>query len=272
MASKFLSVGAVVPFARAEVGAVATQSAANTSFGPRGLDLLAAGLPPEEVTARLVQSDSGREHRQFGIVSSVGHSSTYTGSACNTWAGGTTGSGYAAQGNILTGPEVVDEMVRAFTGSSGPLADRLLIALSAGQAAGGDSRGQQSAALIVVKAGGGYGGFNDRYVDLRIDDHGQPIDELMRLRTLHRLYFERSTAADAVPLTADAIVEIQLLLRRAGHHLEPSGRYDGHTRTALEALFGRENLEERWRSDGEAIDAVALDYLRITYPDRHPEH
>jgi uncharacterized Ntn-hydrolase superfamily protein len=264
VASKFLSVGAVVPYAKAGVGAVATQSAANTSFGPRGLDLLSAGFPPEEVSNRLAHDDHGRDHRQFGIVSAVGKSSTYTGSACNAWAGGASGAGFAAQGNILTGPEVVSEMTTAFNAGSGPLADCLLAALAAGQAAGGDSRGQQSAALLVVKTAAGYGGLNDRYVDLRVDDHPTPVDELMRLRNLHRLYFERSTPADAVPLTSDTVVEIQQLLRRAGQRVEETGRFDGRTRGALESLYGRENLEERWRDD-EAVDAVALEYLRITF-------
>jgi uncharacterized Ntn-hydrolase superfamily protein len=264
VASKFLAVGAVVPFARAETGAVATQAAANTAFGPRALDLLASGLPPEAVTTRLVQGDSGRDHRQFGIVNAAGQSSTYTGAACNSWAGGTNGPGFAAQGNILTAPEVVAAMVSSFVAASGPLPDRLLAALAAGQDAGGDSRGQQSAAIVVVKTGGGYGGFNDRYVDLRVDDHPNPVDELMRLRGLHRLYFERSTPEDAVPLTTETVVEIQLVLRRAGQKVEPSGRFDAVTKRALESLYGQENLEERWRDD-EAVDAVALEYLRITF-------
>jgi uncharacterized Ntn-hydrolase superfamily protein len=182
VASRFFAVGTVVPFAKAGVGAVATQSNANTTFGPRGLELLEKGLRPDEVVAVLTRADEGREQRQLGVVAAGGASATYTGPKCNAWAGGRSGPGYAVQGNILTGEEVVAAMEKAFLGSKGkPLAERLYAAIVAGDAAGGDSRGRQSAALVVVRAKGGYNGFTDRAVDLRVDDHASPIVELGRL-------------------------------------------------------------------------------------------
>ena len=182
VASRFFAVGTVVPHARAGVGAVATQSFANTTYGPRGLELLERGLTPEEAVAVLLRGDEGREQRQVGVVAADGRSATYSGPGCNAWAGGRSGPGYAVQGNILTGEEVVAAMERAFLGSAGkPLAERLFAALAAGDAAGGDKRGRQSAALLVVRAGAGYGGFTDRAVDLRVDDHPDPFGELERL-------------------------------------------------------------------------------------------
>jgi uncharacterized Ntn-hydrolase superfamily protein len=182
VASRFFAVGTVVPHARAGVGAVATQSFANTTYGPRGLELLERGLTPEEAVAVLLRADEGREQRQVGVVAADGRSATYSGTGCNAWAGGRSGPGYAVQGNILTGEEVVAAMERAFLGSAGkPLAERLFAALAAGDAAGGDKRGRQSAALLVVRAGAGYGGFTDRAVDLRVDDHPDPFGELERL-------------------------------------------------------------------------------------------
>jgi len=182
VASRFFAVGSVVPFAQAGVGAVATQSYANTTFGPRGLDLLARGATPEEVLELLLRADSDRDGRQVGVVSAAGESATYSGPKCNAWAGGRTGPGYAVQGNILTGEDVVAAMEKAFLETTGkPLAERLYLALAAGHDAGGDSRGKQSAALLVCRKGGGYGGFSDRAIDLRVDDHPQPMVELGRL-------------------------------------------------------------------------------------------
>jgi uncharacterized Ntn-hydrolase superfamily protein len=182
VASRFFSVGSVVPWARAGVGAVATQSNANTSYGPRGLDLLERGVTPEQALDALLRGDEGRDGRQVGIVSAKGDSVTYTGSKCNAWAGGRHGPGYAVQGNILTGEPVVAALERGFLESKGqPLADRLYAALKAGDAAGGDSRGHQSAALVVVRDRGGYNGFTDRAIDIRVDDHADPIGELGRI-------------------------------------------------------------------------------------------
>ncbi|MBF6589397.1 MAG: DUF1028 domain-containing protein, partial [Ktedonobacterales bacterium] len=187
--SKFLAVGAVVPWARAGVGAVATQSWANTSYGPRGLDLLAAGTSAEAAIAMLTRDDERATQRQAGIVDARGHAATYTGADCNSWAGGVAGPNFAAQGNILIGEATVTSMAETFQRTPGPLWHRLVTALAAGQRAGGDSRGQQSAALLVVREGGGYGGFNDRMIDLRVDDHPRPIDELARILDLYELLF-----------------------------------------------------------------------------------
>jgi uncharacterized Ntn-hydrolase superfamily protein len=182
VASRFFAVGTVVPWARAGVGAVATQASANTSFGPGGLDLMARGLSAEEALKVLVRGDDGRDRRQAGLVTAAGDSATFTGSGANAWAGGRKGPGYAVQGNILVGETVVVAMEKAFLSSAGrPLAERLLAALAAGDAAGGDSRGRQSAALLVCRAKGGYNGFTDRAVDVRVDDHADPFRELARL-------------------------------------------------------------------------------------------
>src|ERR1051326_3665664 len=184
--SKFLAVGAVVPWAKAGVGAIATQAWANTSYGPRGLELLAGGLSAVETVAQLIKDDEGRASRQVGIIGVDGEPATYTGDECFPWAGGHTGEHYACQGNILVGEDTVLAMARTFEQARGPLCERLVAAHAAGPAAGGDSRGQESAALVVVRAGGGYSGFNDRFIDLRVDDHPQPIEELQRILQLHR--------------------------------------------------------------------------------------
>jgi uncharacterized Ntn-hydrolase superfamily protein len=179
--SKFFSVGSVVPWARAGVGAIATQSFANTTFGPRGLDLLAAGTSPEEVIASLTTGDDGRDQRQIGIVDATGRAAAYTGTSCMAWAGHMSGPNYSGQGNILAGEPVVRAMAQAFEQTTGELGEKLMRAIEAGQGAGGDARGMQSAAILIVKAGAGYGGFNDRYCDLRVDDHRDPIAELRRI-------------------------------------------------------------------------------------------
>jgi uncharacterized Ntn-hydrolase superfamily protein len=183
VASRFFAVGAVVPWARAGVGAVATQAFANTTFGPRGLDLLAAGQPPAAVLEALLAEDAGRDRRQVGLVAADGASVTYSGPGTTPWAGGRSGPDYAIQGNILAGEKVVAEMERVFlaTRGKGSLGERLFSALAAGDRAGGDSRGRQSAALLVVRAGAGYGGFTDRAIDVRVDDHADPFKELKRL-------------------------------------------------------------------------------------------
>lgn len=184
--SKFFAVGSVVPWAAAGVGAIATQSWANTTFGPNGLKFLKSGLSAEQTLERLIAEDPGRATRQVGIVDAKGNVANYTGDECNAWAGAVSGKHYTAQGNILAGEEVVKAMGKAFEETEGELADRLMAALFAGQAAGGDTRGQQSAALLVVQEGSGYGGFNDRYIDLRVDDAEKPIEELQRLLEIHK--------------------------------------------------------------------------------------
>jgi len=188
--SKFLAVGAVVPWARAGVGAVATQAHCNTTFGPEGLALMEGGASAPQALDQLVAGDQGRARRQVGVVDARGRAATFTGEECQLWAGGLTGRHYAAQGNILVGSATVEAMAEAFEASQGDLVDRLVSALAAGQAAGGDRRGQQSAALLVVREGGGYGGYNDRAIDLRVDDDPAPIDRLQGLLDLHRLHFQ----------------------------------------------------------------------------------
>jgi len=182
--SKFFAVGAIVPWAKAGVGAIATQSWANTSYGPHGLDLLERGLTPEETLQELLDHDKGRASRQVGIIDAQGNGVTFTGKACLDWAGGLKGDHYVVQGNILAGENVVKAMAQAYEQAQGDFGDRLLLALEAGQEAGGDRRGMQSAALLIVREKGGYGGFNDRYRDIRVDDHAEPISELKRLYRL----------------------------------------------------------------------------------------
>ena len=258
--SKFLSVGAVVPWVRAGAGAIATQAFANTAYGPRALDLLAAGMPPDRIAAELVATDAGHADRQFGIVSARGASGTYTGDRCIGWAGGVAGEGFAAQGNCLAGPGVVHALASTFARSRGALAGRLLGALQAAQDAGGDKRGQQSAALVIEKPGGGYAGFNDRYVDLRVDDHPEPIRELARLLELHKLYFFPPEPQDVLPIDDALGREIVRELVRV-RALDAGDGYDARAQAALVAFMHVENLENRVRDDG-AVDRQTLEYLK----------
>jgi uncharacterized Ntn-hydrolase superfamily protein len=258
--SKFLSVGAAVPWAAADAGAIATQAWANTTYGPRGLALLRDGHAPADVVARLLRDDPHAEDRQLGVVARDGRAATYTGSRCMDWAGGVAGDGFAAQGNILAGAAVVGALADTFAATRGSLADRLIAALAAGQAAGGDRRGQQSAALYVAKPAGGYGGFNDRYVDLRVDDHPRPIEELARLLELHKLYFFAAQPEDVLTVDAALAAELASLLAQAGE-IAAGAPFDSAAQTALERFMHRENLEDRVRGDG-TIDRQTLDYLR----------
>jgi uncharacterized Ntn-hydrolase superfamily protein len=260
--SKFLAAGAVVPWAKAGVGAIATQSWANTSYGPKGLELLSLGLSAPEVVEILIAEDEGRDLRQVGIVDAQGKAAAYTGKGCFEWAGHIIGPGYACQGNILAGPKVVEAMAEAFEKSEGELAHRLVAALEAGQAAGGDRRGQQSAALLVVREKGGYGGFNDRYVDLRVDDHPEPIKELKRLLSLYELYFFKPKPEDLVEIKGEIALEIQRILLKTGDYKGPlSGQYDEATKEAFKNLCLRENLEERWQEEP-LVDLTVLNFLR----------
>lgn len=262
VASKFLAVGSVVPWAQAGAGAVATQAMANIGYGPRGLALLAGGQPAEAALAALLADDPERAHRQVGLVDAQGRAAAHTGAACMDWAGHTVGAGFAAQGNILAGPEVVDAIAQAFAAAEGELAERMLAALAAGDAAGGDRRGRQSAALYVARAGGSYGGMLDRYIDLRVDDHPAPVGELGRLLRLHRFYLTPPRDEELLPIDAALAHEIQSLLARAGYYAgPPSGRYDDATRAALERYGSVENLEERLISR-DRIDPQVLAYLR----------
>jgi uncharacterized Ntn-hydrolase superfamily protein len=259
VASKFLAVGAVVPWARAKIGAVATQALANVSYGPRGLELLESKRSAREALDELVSSDEMAEHRQAGIVDFDGKAATYTGESCLPWAGGVAGEGFAVQGNILTGPEVVESMKDSFLSATGALADRMLDALMAGDRAGGDSRGRQSAALLLVREGGGYGGGTDKTVDLRVDDHSDPVVELRRLRRIHRLYLEAPRPSDLLDIDAALGAEIGDILVGLGA-LEGPRPFDHETSAALRSVMSMENLEMRW-AEGK-IDRTVLQYLR----------
>lgn len=261
--SKFLAAAAVVSWARAGAGAVATQSYANTSYGPRALEWMAQGIPAQEVVARLIAEDEGRAQRQVGVVDAQGNAAAYTGEGCLEWAGHIVGKHYACQGNILVDERTVKAMAEAFEATGGELAERLVAALAAGQAAGGDRRGQQSAGLLVVREGGGYGGFNDRYIDLRVDDDPRPIEKLRQLLELHHLYFGTPRSEDWLPIEGEIARELQQMAARAGWYQGPiHGEYDAPTRAALRALIGVENLEERFREDEGLIDMLALKVLR----------
>jgi len=254
--SKFLAVGAVVTWARGAVGAVATQSFAEVTFGPRRLDLMAAGLAPAQALDRLPGPDEKRESRQVGMVDAAGRTASFTGSECFEHAMSLTGQGFACQGNILASDQVVPATAEGFEKAPGPLAERMVEALRAGQRAGGDRRGQESAALLVAKPGGGYGGTHDRYIDLRVDHHDQPIEQLAGLLSLHRLYFDRPREQDLITAGHGLEAEIAGMLTVL-ERLEPGQ----DTWDALSDYMGWENLEERWAGRGR-IDPRVLDYLR----------
>lgn len=258
VASKFLAVGSAVPAAQAEIGALATQAKANTGYKVLGMELLEAGRPASEVVEVLTGDDDGREHRQLGVVDRHGGAATYTGSQCYEWAGGRTGKGCACQGNILTGPEVVDALLTVFESSTGDLVDRLMTALAAGDEAGGDKRGRQSAALLVARRHAGYGGFDDRMVDLRVEDHPRPIPELSRLLDLWRLYFDKASAESLLPVDDAMRTRLRQALERAGR-VEPKASQEA-VWAAFDAWISEENLEERAPSR-EAIDPLVLTKL-----------
>jgi uncharacterized Ntn-hydrolase superfamily protein len=257
VASKFLAVGAVVPAAEAEVGALATQAHANLAYRSQGLALLRTGVVAADVVAGLVAADPGRAQRQLGVVGVDGDGATFTGADCHDWAGGASGPGWAAQGNILVGPQVIDAMRDAWLGAATdePFAARLVAALRAGDQAGGDRRGRQSAALLVVAKGGGYGGGSDVLVDLRVDDHPDPVAEVARLLDIHTLLFGRPDPKDLLDLDGELAQEVAALLTAAGY--PPAG---GDLDSALAAWASVENLEERMVPS--RIDPVVLAHLR----------
>ena len=264
VASKFPCVGAVVPWARAGVGAVATQSWANTDFGPDGLGLMGSGLPAGAALDAVLEPDEDREERQVGFVDAGGGSASFTGANCMAWAGGRTGDGFAAQGNILVGGEVVAELARAFAATDGDLCDRLLAALLAGDGAGGDRRGRQSAALLVVRAGGGYEGRNDRYIDLRVDDHPEAPAELARLFTVWDDTMLIRTD-EPVPASAEVVRDVQRRLAAVGvFDGEPTGELDDATRAALADWAGRYNLEGRLRDDDMLSGHLLMELRDVT--------
>ncbi len=260
VASKFLAVGAVVPHARAGVGAVATQSYANPSYGPRALAILEAGGLPEHAHGAFRASDPDHPQRQYGIVAAGGQALTFTGNACHPWAGGHAEAGLAAQGNLLTGPEVIEALVTTFRERDDlPFPERLLAALLAADRAGGDHRGHQSAALLVVGEGKGYGGLSDRWIDLRVDDHPDPVPELGRLLELHRLYFTGEERPE--PLSAADLAWLGELLVAEGELPAPPKAWGPAFEAALRRLLGRENLENRY-AGGPALEPGVLAYLR----------
>jgi uncharacterized Ntn-hydrolase superfamily protein len=264
VASRFPCVGAVVPWARAGVGAVATQSWANTALGPDGLGLMGEGVSADDALARLLEEDEGREDRQVGFVDPAGRVATFTGSKCMGWAGGATGPGFAAQGNILVGEQVVAELARVFSETEGDLCDRLLAALLAGDAAGGDRRGRQSAALLVVRESGGYEGRNDRYIDLRVDDHPEATRELERLFAVWdtTMLIRNDPLLPASPeLVADLQRRLAVLGSYAG---QPSGVYDDQTRKALGEWAGEHNLEGRLREDDQISNLLVVEIRDVT--------
>ncbi len=250
VASKVLAVGNAVPAAVAGVGALATQADANVAWKGSGLSLLDEGATAGVAVQRMLEEDDKRDHRQIGMVDADGGSATHTGPACLDWAGGIAEDGVAIQGNVLTGPEVVDAMKRAWDESAGQvLARRLLAALAAGDEAGGDRRGRQSAALLVVSDGAGYGGLDDLVADLRVDDHPAPVTELARLLDLNDFYLTASTEDEKVTVTPELAAELDELARAAGHQ-------------DLAAWVGTENYEMRVAEDGSWIDRRVLDLLR----------
>jgi len=256
VASKFPAVGAVVPWAQADIGAVATQSFANTSFGPRGLALMGTGLSAQETLARLLEDDPDKELRQVGLVDAKGSSASFTGGSCFAWAGGVTGKGYAIQGNILASAKVIPAMEKAFGKAKGNLPARLHAALLAGDRAGGDKRGRQSAAIYVAKPRGGYGGFLDRWLDYRVDDHEDPVLRVGELLEMHNLYFGRSPESERVEIMGATLEQITDILTRQNYL-----RKGREFRAAFKEFIGNENFEERADPEAAWIDAPVLMYL-----------
>src|SRR5256885_6036871 len=235
--SKFLAVGSVVRWAEPYVGAIATQAYANPRYGPDGLALLREGLPAQDVVDRLTAADDGRDHRQLGVVDGRGGSATFTGGECLDWAGGTTGPCYAAQGNILVSSETVEAIAASFERSAGmPLAERLLAALDAAQAAGGDRRGQQSSALLVVEKDGGYAKLSDTIVDLRVEDHARPLEELRRLYGLHQAIFGETPRDEWLTVDDELATELRARVANAG--------YNGELAAAVDPWAAERKLEE----------------------------
>jgi uncharacterized Ntn-hydrolase superfamily protein len=263
VASKFLAVGSAVSFAEATVGAVATQSYANTSYGPRTLAGLKAGLTLESIHQSFATTDDNYDLRQYGLVDAKGNSVTFTGKGCFPWAGGIAKENLAIQGNILAGPQVVEKMLETYESSNLAFPEKLLAALQAGDDAGGDKRGKQAAALLVVRKGGGYGGFDDRYIDLRVDDHSTPVPELSRLLKLYRLYFDKPEQENVLNIKGEIAERLTNVLVKSGH-LSKTQPWGETSEKALRTLAGIENVEERMLEHG-LIDKVVLEHLENIY-------
>ena len=264
VASRFAAVGAVVPWAKAGVGAIATQSWANTEYGPEGLALLEGGTPARQVLDRLVLGDKGREQRQVGLVDARGRAATFTGARCMPWSGGSIGDRFAVQGNLLVGEQVVAAMGDAYRRATGELVDRLLAAIVAGDVVGGDRRGRQAAAVLVVRANAGYGKRNDRYVDLRVDDHPQAVSELVRVFAV----YDREILVRDDPLmspTRELITELQhRLATRRLYSGPPTGELDERTRMALGMFAAEYNLEDRIREDDQLSGTLIRELRELT--------
>jgi len=280
--SKFPNVRPVVPWAEVGVGAVATQSFVNVSYGPRGLTLMRNGASAEQALRILIETDERRDDRQVGIVDAKGNAASWTGKECFDWAGGragesiggkgvvVTGKGFVAQGNILTGRETIDAMAKTFELTSGSLADRLVAALVAGGKAGGDRRGEQSAALLIKRKGGGYDGTTDDYIDISVYDHPRPLQELERLYEIHKLFFFRSDSSNLLPIVPELCRELQSILSDHAYkgmrfyHGPVNGVFDGTTKKALQDFMGWENYDVRIREDN-LIDKEVLADIRANY-------
>lgn len=264
VASKFLAAAAVVSWAKVG-GAVATQALANVTFGPRGLAMMETGASAAATLEQLLAEDPQREHRQVGMVDRQGNVAAHTGKACFAWAGHRMGKGYTCQGNILTGQKTVDAMAEAFENTQGELAERLLAALVAGDTVGGDSRGKQAAGVMVQKQNGGYGGDNDFYLDLRVDDDVDPVNRLAGMFKLHQLYFGKPKPEDLLPIDHALATELQTLLTKQGHYKgEIHGNWDAASKSAFWAFCGIENLEERWHPDEKSdfLDRIVIEFIR----------
>jgi uncharacterized Ntn-hydrolase superfamily protein len=263
VASKFLACGAVVPWASAGAGAVATQSFANTAYGPDGIRMMRDGLSAREALAKLLAEDADRDLRQVGLVDARGGAAAHTGPGCHAWAGHNVGEGFTCQGNILVGQETVDAMAAAFRASKGGLTGRLVTALAAGEKAGGDKRGKQASAVYVVRPKGGYGGMNDVLVDLRVDDHPEPVTELRRLLDLSNLYFGSSPDADKLKIEGAVLADLKRFMAAKGFYRgDASSPWDEATFKALDTFVASENFEERVDLKKRTIDAPVMAYLR----------
>ncbi|MCI4326660.1 MAG: DUF1028 domain-containing protein [Thermoplasmata archaeon] len=256
--SRFISVGAVVPWAASRVGAVATQALANVRYGPDGIEMLRRGLGADAVVEKLTRADPKREQRQLGVVDAKGRAAAFTGKECFDWAGHVVGEGYTCQGNILVSRAVVEGMARTFESTPGDLPERLLAALAGGQKEGGDRRGMQSAALLVVREKGGYDEGSDRWVDIRVDDHPTPIEELKRVFKLYDLtLLSREDPKALVPLTGDVARSVQQELQMLGFYTgRLTATWDDATSKAFAKFLGENNFENKARDDGMAWPSV----------------
>lgn len=263
--SKFLAAGSVVPWAKAGAGAIAVQSWSNTSYVPKALAMMADGIHPEQIIAALIADDEERELRQVGIVDCRSRAASFTGQACMEWAGGITGENFAAQGNILVSRATVEALAGSFLSSQGDLAERLSLALLAGQKAGGDRRGMQSAGLYIAKEGGGYGGYNDRFVDIRVDDHNDPINELRRILVLWRLQFYRTKPGNLALIEGETRDFIYKLLAQEGYYHGSRDGWSDQVQKKFEEFCLTENFDERIAPPG-MIDQEVLDYLQHAHP------